>query len=282
MIDMEQDTVRLTTRTSLFVICETSNVLLLIALFKSKKKLSLINKLFIYLTCIDITSFLIYAAVYICYEINASNFQMIMVMLSPIVQILGIFTFCTISVFRYWSLKRPLLHINTKTIYKVLGVELVLVIVLSAGLIMILKLTERFIVPVRNISLSIISSTMIFIVTVNTMSYVRLRKESKKKRTTETQYTSENNIDEMNAGMMKSKKRKRKAVKTLMIITFFYVVCSLPFTIDTGIGAFNNTADKNILYTVWMSNSGINAIIYLLRTKELRQYYIRATCSVRK
>jgi len=39
---------------TLFVIVETLNILLLIALFKGKKKLNLINKLFIYLTCIDI------------------------------------------------------------------------------------------------------------------------------------------------------------------------------------------------------------------------------------
>jgi len=91
------------------------------------------------------------------------------------------------------------------------------------------------------------------------------------------QTLNENNNQEFDEGMITSDKRKSGAVKTLMIITFFYVVCSLPILIDMGVNSSNEETDKNIYYSIWMSNSGINAAIYLLRTKELRQYYIRRT-----
>ena len=94
--------------------------------------------------------------------------------------------------------------------------------------------------------------------------------------------TKNTSIQKSDEGMTKSYNRKRKAVETLMIITFFYVVCSLPVVIDMCINGSNNKVIKNILYPVWMVNSGINATIYLLRTKELRQYYIRAIRSARK
>jgi len=171
---------------TLFVIVETLNILLLIALFKGKKKLNLINKLFIYLTCIDIISFILFTTAIIRYTTHIPTlFQLISLTLSPVVQTLDIFTFSTISFLRYWSLKHPFQPINTRMVYCTLGGELVLVILLFAGTtISAMCLSfEIFIALIQWATTSIISLTLVFIVIVNTMSYVRLLKIRKTKKT---------------------------------------------------------------------------------------------------
>jgi len=153
-----------------------------------------------------------------------------------------------------------------------------LVVVFSIGItmpVMILP-NEIFMGPMQWATACVISLIMVFIVTVNTLSYDRLRKrKAKSKKIPQTK--RDNSNQEFNEGMIKSDKRKSEAVKTLMIITFFYVVCSLPNIINMCINAsYDDVADKNLFYVIWMTNSGINAVIYLLRTKELRQYYVHA------
>ena len=123
-----------------------------------------------------------------------------------------------------------------------------------------------------------VSMILIFIVTINTLSYVRLRKINKrKKRKTRSQTTTNNNSQKFDNEMVKSDKRKLEAVKTLIIMTFFYVACSLPIIIHMIFRA-SDKEDQQMIpefsNAVWISNSGINGVIYLLRTKELRRYYI--------
>jgi 7 transmembrane receptor (rhodopsin family). len=266
----------------LFVFSEVSNVLLLIALLRVKKPFNTTKKLYIYLTCIDIVLLLAFAPSYMHQYLNNLPFilQTAFLLAQNFTQILDMLTFCTISFMRYWSLHRPFLPIRTRMAYGILGVELAFAVVLDVGIVLpsLILPFDVYIKPAQVITVSIIAITLLFIVIVNTLSYVRLRKPRRRKKKNET-------VNELEiGGMTESDHRKREAVKTLMLITFFYVVCTLPVLVSIYI----NTSTKEekykndviIFISVWTSNSGINAVIYLLRTKDLRQYYTRSVTNV--
>jgi len=215
-----------------FVFVETSNVLLLLALCKCKKKLNLTDKLFIYLTCIDVISMLSFSVLNL---LNLTNVPVVMTLtiVTTITQTLDMITFCTISFLRYWSLKRPFLRINTRTVQSALGCEFILVILVSAVILipsMLVPLDTTVKELTQRTSGAIVLLALLSVVTINILSYIRLKRNKfrRKKNQETTSKVSQTTVNEqeIDGGMIRSDKRKGEAVKTLMIITFFYVVCS--------------------------------------------------------
>jgi len=85
-----------------------------------------------------------------------------------------------------------------------------------------------------------------------------------------------------NIHLERAQKQKREAHKTLVIITIFYIICSLPVSVTLFVMVickkskdFSYSQLYILLSTIWNLNAGINSTIYIVRSKELRQYFIR-------
>ena len=89
-----------------------------------------------------------------------------------------------------------------------------------------------------------------------------------------------------NVHLERARKQKREALKTLTIITFFYVICFLPIGIILFVMVIGDKSQDfyysqlyALLNNVWNLNAGLNSTIYIVRTKELRRYFnIRFGC----
>ena len=85
-----------------------------------------------------------------------------------------------------------------------------------------------------------------------------------------------------------SRRNKRSAINTLVIITLCYAMCFIPLSainMNHGYKLLNvredfleileriNTVEYIILTLLALSNSGINSFIFLIRSKEITTYY---------
>uniref|UniRef100_A0A7M5WR46 G-protein coupled receptors family 1 profile domain-containing protein n=1 Tax=Clytia hemisphaerica TaxID=252671 RepID=A0A7M5WR46_9CNID len=88
--------------------------------------------------------------------------------------------------------------------------------------------------------------------------------------------SSQQNSDSTHIKEEKSRKRKLKSVNTLLIITFFYVLCYLPHTVRM---VFRTPSQFSSAATVFglmtLVNSSFNSIIYIARTKNISTFYRR-------
>jgi len=85
-----------------------------------------------------------------------------------------------------------------------------------------------------------------------------------------------------NIHLERAQKQKREAHKTLVIITIFYIICYLPATVNLFVMVIGKKSKDfyysqlfALLNTIWNLNAGINSTIYIVRTRELRQYFNR-------
>ena len=121
---------------------------------------------------------------------------------------------------------------------------------------------------------------MIFVLPIavlNCLSYFHLRRKSAERSRREAlgSNTSAVIIEEE-----KSRHRKLRSVNTLCIITFFYAVSCFPNTIRMMTGSVLIMGDLTvtivlILGIMYLSNSSINSIVYIVRTKNIRLFYYR-------
>ena len=76
----------------------------------------------------------------------------------------------------------------------------------------------------------------------------------------------------------RSMANEREALKTLAIITVFYVVCCFPlilgyilYPLDVITGEVDLMADIN--FNLYYANTGINSLIYILRNRKLLNFF---------
>jgi len=275
-----------------FIFVLVSNTMLIIGLFKTNKSLPISQKLFIYLSLVDIlTSVLnlvrktIFFAENPCQIINLlRDFIFLVVLLSSMF-------FLNICFLRYWSIKEPLKPVSNTTVYAVIGLELTFFLISGVLLSYFLiakkeKSKKSFFVVLDAIGRCFVVA-MIF---VNFMSFRLLKRQtitifiSEQSQTNECDQATPSNPEDIseNQTSIQRRKQSRKAVITLSILTACYLLCAVPVFIFTMAPKelTNNSATRRsllleFLLLVWLSNTGINSIVYILRTKRLQSYFFR-------
>ena len=128
-----------------------------------------------------------------------------------------------------------------------------------------------------------------FILAINIASYLHLRPSNMHVSNNKHVQTAGNvelhtvgdSTSTTNIENKRTTENKRYAVKTLIIITLFYLICNLPLPIFTVVGMINQNLVENhysmyavgILFFIMIANNGINAVVYMLRTKKIKNYY---------
>ena len=265
----------------------TSNLMLIYGFYKTSRPFTIVTKLFIYLSMVDI-AYILLRTFYMAQGFLNLKLPCLMVYIVIVFMeftyTTGIVTFATISFLRYWSIKKPLHTINTSRIIFVLIVQAVFLGLLSGSLLIGVYFHEpQELIDVNYIHPITLFLATAFVLTVNITSY-------KKLKSMERINGFSDNVEDTSNQRQKS---LSEANTCLLYITAFYIICPLPlFTLGlyamvqnnlmatTGSGwEFNLFVISEMFY---LSNTGINSLIVILRKKNLRQFYKLGCCCLRR
>ena len=255
----------------------TSNLLLIYGFYKTSRPFSIITKLFIYLSLVDITlHFMLVFTTSVLYinERLSCLFIYIVSSFTQLTYFLGVGIFATISFLRYWSIKKPLHSTSGSRIVVVLIVQGI-VCGIFASSVMALFYSKLNLEQMVNLNYYIPISQFLavsFVLSVNLLSYKKLKSMKR-------MVGLSNNV-----GNTQRQKTLSEANTCLLCITIFYFMCPLPLSIyylfQAEIVLSYNW--RFYIYTFahvfYMSNNGINSLIFILRTKNLRGFYKRKCC----
>lgn len=276
---------------TLTVFVFVSNTMLIYGLHKTSRNLSLTNKLFIYLSILDIVT--------TCFGVTCTNMTwyvenmpcvgtFIAVSIRNGLDFLAFLMFFNISVLRYLSIIRPFLRIGGKQRMVVMLAEILCACVLS--IVYFIGIDNLTIESVGSFQFMI--STLFFIAitvnsTVNMLSYRAMRLIKNKKSIIAKPNDFETKT-KCNVSSLKSEQKKEAAVVTLIVITVCYGVSNLPifaYTLVTGFAATHyidelgtkqngiNPLLVNLFYLIHLTNAGLNATIYILRCGQIKTFF---------
>ena len=268
----------------LFTLFVTPNILMILALFKtSDRHMKISQKLFIGLCTCDIAMLTCYFLTRFATNRKKSKLTiagLTILLIGNYFQFLAVQIFLLITILRYWSIVKPLSRkIRPKVIFKMTLGSFVTSLYYPVGYLVVF---EFQLIHVSGLNFERVAGSifMIFVLpiaVINCLSYFHLRRKSAERSRTEAlgSNTSAVIIEEE-----KSRQRKLRSVNTLCIITFFYVVCCFPNTIRMMCGLVTHMGDHKvsivvILAIMYLSNSSINSIVYIVRTKNIRLFYDR-------
>lgn len=216
----------------------TSNLLLIYGFYKKSRPFTIITKLFIYLSLIDIV-YILFTTLYTFLAFSDSLLSCwIIYLFSAIIQFtyfLGISTFATISFLRYWSIKRPLYSINAGQIFLILIVQVIVFGLLAGGITVLFffgvnlkdMMKVNYILPISQFL------AVCFVLSVNIMSY-------KKLKSMKIMVEFSDNIDNIS---IHRQNIMSEANICLLYITAFYILCPIPTFIV-------NLLDLDIYYRI--------------------------------
>ena len=271
---VEKDFVRLfISHISTIVFVLTTNLMLIYGFYKTSRPFTIVTKLFIYLSVADI-AYILLRTFYMAQ--GFLNFKLPCLMVYIVIVFMefayttGIVTFATISFLRYWSIKKPLNTINTSRIIFVLIVQAVFVGLLSGSLLIGVYFHEPHkLIDVNYFHPVVLFLATAFVLSVNIMSYRNLKSMKKMSGFSD-------NIEDTST--QSRQKSLSEANKCLLYITAFYIICPLPlFIANLVLDQFLSFNWGFYLFTftriVNMANPGINSLIAIMRTKNLREFY---------
>ena len=249
-----------------------SNLMLIYGFHKTSRPFTIVTKLFTYLSMIDIIlgSTTLFYCVQSFLNIDLPCFVDLAVLaIMQFSNFLEIFIFGTISFLRYWSIRKPLHTVGIKSIFIVFAIETIVCALLASTTFLITKLTADpgnmvtlyCLIPVTNLI------AILFIIFVNALSYKKLKS------------SKNDSVFSKNIGNIQRRKRNSKAIICLLIITAFYVICLLPMMIISIfiiIELFSQNSGVYLMMVaqlLYISNSGINSLVVICRTKKLRMFY---------
>lgn len=262
--------------TSAFVL--TSNLMLIYGFYKTSRPYTIITKLFIYLSFVDIGLNLVVSIyIYLTMLESLPCFAVfIMFSLIHFMNYLETSLFATISFLRYQSIRRPLHLFDKRYIVIVLIGQFIFCGILGWSFISLFyfdlsseqMVNTNYAVPVLQFL------TVSFVLSVNLMSYKRLKSMKKM-----TGFTN-------NVGVTLTQRQKimSEANKCLLYITAFYLICPLPlfivsiFGLERLLGSSWGYYIFVFIYVFYLSNGGINTLIFILRTKNLREFFREKCC----
>ena len=268
-----------------------TNTLLINGFLRTCKPLSVNNKLFMYLSCIDLLSIPT-----IPYNFFMAPKPGASCMIMAIEIALEIFTtfesmvlYMIINVLRCVSFWKPFLKIQNKYLYAL--IFFTQLIPLGNGLVFfVLTLNALVTLPfilVMAINLTVISVSLAIITfCINLVSYRLLKNLC----TTQTESAKKNksliSTKRAHQENRQSKAKKIYALNTLLALNIIYTVSWLPYCLYFATAAVKMKQDErdtkgfitsmlyyNFFNAVSYSNSGINALVYLYRNQKIRKYY---------
>ena len=266
---------------SQFVFVVISNAMLVVGLFKTNRALSFGQRMFVALSVVDV----------LASSSNLARFAMdllgvrcriihIVKNCTSVMVSLGVFIFCVLCGVRYWSIKKPLRRTPSRVVSMVLVLgttcNLVILAFLVCFIIMEEKGGKRVVVGVMR---GIATLLMVCMISVNVLSY-RLLKDRR-----DSGYPQPNNKTsadtQKNAPQVvqtpQTRRQARKSVTTLVVLTALYLLCILPRlvfdVIERRLSAYPvlHFVLHDALILFWLTNTGLNSLVYMLRTKKLRR-----------
>ena len=247
------------------------NILLIIALVKTSRTITVTTKLFIYLSFCDlITGLVTIPTQMIVMGLGESSscfligFQTFFRAFPPLQSMSTIFT---LSLFRFIKISKPLKQIENKTLYIILAGHFCVSVTISLWYLRNTLVKQigydmgYFLIVATCYVLLIIGSSVI----INIFLHFKL----KKKRKVSTK-----------KGFTQSTLRQNNAITTLIILTSILIICYLPNGIAfslVGHSVFTNTPNPYrslaaISNFMMLINAGFTSLAYILRTKKIRLY----------
>ena len=282
----------------------TSNTLLVYGIFKTKgnKKLTMSKRLFIYLSIVDILTATTTVIQTHLYVFHMPYRFAIATAFSHGLHFMGCLTFVTITVLRYISLRYPLKKVSSQAI----------IIVNLIGMLFAVfhGIANYFITFQDDLNIQSFASIYWFVTLLimflallifNFLSLKHLKKAFMSAQTRSPSSLSEsfktitdvkirenspNDVYQNDIALSRQNiKKKKHAIKTLCCITLSYIVFNLPLMLlmltqlyfTTYINSYETKQSfrywVGLLYYLVLINTGNNAAIYVLRSKELRIFY---------
>jgi len=273
-----------------------SNFLLIVGLLKSsghaRSAISRPNKLMILLSCNDLViGLLSLVPIYRVFSRNdgenggvACYFKMFYDACSSFGLVFSMEIFLDIALLRCISVMRPFYRMPNKVLALIILVEVIFSSThfIFTYLIYFHKVSNTQ-VGWMEIGNSVYMFCVVILFSATTfVAYCYLRTSTKEGKRQDTR---------------QSRKNKSSAIHTLVIITLFYIICMVPLGAKNmmhgykllslrRVGDFSvvlemiNTVDYIALVLLAVSNSGINSLIFLVRSKEITAYYKNLVCKL--
>ena len=265
---------------SFYIITSVSillNLLLVYGLHKTSRPFSKVTLLFVYLSCLDCTSCMLSLVELAFDQPNVKISCMLYGVVSSINSVLfalQLLTLCSVSLQRFLSIRRPLARVASSKKPLVLSLIVEFLIAFSTGATLFvlgqLKLSDSILTVLMLLTDFLNLLFLGFVLVLNILSYVVLRKKA-----SVNNYPS--NRTDSTVSTTRSMANQRDALKTLLIITFFYCICCLPLmllfivhTLSSDVDTFLDSITE-IAFDLYYANTGINSLIYILRTKKIRR-----------
>ena len=208
---------------SLSVFVLTSNLMLIYGFYKTSRPSTIITKLFIYLSMVDIAYHLLYIT-------NMALLELLGLLLScwviylysfllQFVNILGLSIFATISFLRHWSIKKPLHSINGNQICIALIVQVIVCGVFVGVLMTLFFFAENYenILDTNYAQSFTQFLTVLFVLIVNIISYKKLKSMKRN-----------SGLSDNVVNTSTRQKTLSEANTSLLYITTFYILCPIP------------------------------------------------------
>ena len=223
----------------------------------------------------------IHSLLFAYFPYGLSILKLILYMLSSSLFVIGVNIFFSISILRYLALTKPFLQVDMRIVW---SVNFIIFFLSNAYNVVsyLLSPSSFFERKFRTDQISMgifILLCILLILTINIVSY-RAILTSGPTCTNKYQRNSANlgaNGDVKNNSS--SGHHKKHAVKTLIIITSFYLISNTPMVSFTLLGQYlvevTATTAWNYLYQLVLVNCGMNAVIYMIRTKKVRKFLYR-------
>ena len=279
---------------SLFIITAfvlISNLMLIYGFHKTSRPFTNITKLFILLSVVDMLS-CSGSCLFMVVGIIGPNYPCIVFVIffafNNFTFYFVVMIFATICTLRFVALKWPFVVVDNWKVYGVIGIEIALSLATALGTFLLYRESDSTLMAYGTLTAtSTMTCLTVGVFFVNILSYVYLNKSiNRKKKMNKASIELENSSttgnhqrrDRNGISNEESDERKREAVKTLIIITLFYIICYLPLTVYDILVAYRMNTGKptnfeSMYYITALMNGGLNSSIYILRNKKIRQLY---------
>ena len=265
-----------------FVFVLVANSMLIYGFYKTSRPFTVVTKLFVYLSICDVVQIscllLGGASLRLLFSFKILYF-VLFICIVYIFSFIPSLAFWTILFLRFLSIYKPMYRVKTRTVNKILMVELLISVICGSIIFSIFILGDQTINDLMKVNKHIYKGLQLVVVSVNLSlnmsSLILLRRSTNSKARQAADNVSINNKMVI--------KQKKKALHTLMLITGFHLMCSAPFT-GLSLMKFEMIFVPNFSWIFTscqcflFSYAGINSLVVIFRTKDLRQFYAMKCC----
>ena len=255
----------------------TSNLMLIYGFYKTSRSLTIVTKLFIYLSKTDITFILVMVVLFFVKKsgLNPRLFNALTNGLLYSIFIMDMLIFWTISFLRFLSIYKPMHRVKTRRIHIALLVDFLISFLAANTIFWTFNLIDSARVQSIKIVLAIIIlfGAILVNLALHVASLIILRRSTSSKANQKGHNVLAN---------QRVIRRNKKALNTLLLITVVQLFCLIPQPIIVIISEILKINTKfNVIgfcQCLLASSFGFNSMIVILRTKKLRELYKRKFC----